>query len=260
MSPRTALITGASAGIGFSLVKAFLSDGYKVVAVARTMGNLEELSVKGDSHDRSLEFIKGDLSNKEGCDRVIENLANKSEINVVIHNVGGARERGSLFSLSDSSWSETMFLNVMQAVLITKGIWKTLISSENPRMLFIGSLVATEPGNFDPHYSAAKAALLNFAKHVAKLGADKQLLVNTVLPGPILTESFAEFVAHTDKERTLNDKSFSLENELISKIPLKRLGHTSDLDEISTFLCSERNKWITGATIKVDGGKSSSIL
>ena len=258
MGSRIALITGASFGLGFGLVKAFLEEGYEVIAVSRTLGDLGELLQTVNSSKVRLQYIKSDLMQQEECERLVSSLAEKEEINVVIHNVGGARQRGTLHSLSARDWIETIQLNLMSSVTLTKGLWKKLATSRSPRILFISSLVALEPGDFDPHYSSAKAGLLNFAKHVARLGASENILSNCLLPGPIVTKSLVNFI---DEQNTLRESvdAKTLEEVLISKIPLKRLGHPSDIAGMALFLCSPENEWITGASIKIDGGKSYSI-
>jgi NAD(P)-dependent dehydrogenase (short-subunit alcohol dehydrogenase family) len=259
MQSRTVLITGASFGIGLSLAKSFLSDGCKVIAVSRSRGGLEDCILQSEDGNSSIEFIAADLSIKCERERVLESLKSELEINVLIHNVGGAIQRGNLLTLDEESWLETFQINVLPAVTLTKGLWTTLVASKDPRVLFIGSLVALEPGHYDPHYSAAKAALLNFSKHVAKLGASKGLLANSLLPGPILTKSLSEFIENSSESDSDKDSQSLLEKELVSRIPLGRLGVPEDLVGIARYLCSQENKWITGSNIKIDGGKSYGI-
>jgi 3-oxoacyl-[acyl-carrier protein] reductase len=259
MRRRTVLITGASKGIGLGLVQAFLDADCNVIALARTKGGLETLRPTTKDARGALEFFPVDLSKSTERQRAVSIFSQKSEIDVIIHNVGGATQRGNLLTLDEDSWVETFQLNVLPAVTITRGLWSKLTSSANARVLFVGSLTSLEPGSFDPHYSAAKAAILNFSKHIAKLGASHGVLCNTLLPGPIRSDSLVDFFEKIDSESASERPSISIERDLVSKIPLGRLGMPSDLEGIAKFLCSEENKWITGANLKVDGGKSMGI-
>ncbi len=258
---RTVVVTGASRGIGAEVCETFAREGARVVAIARGRHDLDLLTEKMKQDSFDLTPVVADVSTRDGCYDAKKSVMEKFDtVDVVVHNAGGANVRGSIHSLRDEDWFETYRSNVMSALWIAQAFWPELKLSTQPRMAFISSTTAQEPGYFDPHYSSSKSALLNFAKHLSRKMSEDGILVNTLLPGPIRTPGLTAGIESMFSDSDRPEDSLQEELSLISsKIPLGKVGTPADVASAVAFLCSGINNWITGATLRIDGGKNLSI-
>jgi 3-oxoacyl-[acyl-carrier protein] reductase len=261
LGKRSVVVTGASRGIGAAICEVFAQEGANVFAVARGELDLNKMCVELSQLGVRVTPVPGDVSTAQGCEDIRREVLQFSDsIDVVVHNAGGAEVRGELESLSDSDWRRTYEVNVMSAFWIAQAFWPDLKLSNQPRIAFVSSTTAQEPGYYDPHYSAAKAALLNFSKHLSTRMGPDSILVNTLIPGPIRTLGLDSNIAKVN-ETDETDEIMVLKElaNLASSIPLGMLGSPVDVANATVFLCSGANNWITGATLRIDGGKSRSV-
>lgn len=229
-----------------------------MAAVARNVPDLESLRASSGSAARNLLVWPSDLSTAIGCDEVVRLVREDLlELDTFVHNVGGPVGRGGFHDLADSSWTETFELNVLSAVRLLRSLLPILRESDQARVVIMSSATAMEPGAFDPHYSAAKAALVNFAKHLGRQAAQDGVLVNCLLPGPIWTEGSSAMLSR--QSVTLSGAPQTVEEELVAGIPQGRIGNPEDVASAALFLGSGANSWITGSKLHIDGGKSRSI-
>ena len=166
------------------------------------------------------------------------------------------------WGLDDADWLESYNLNVMGAVRFTRLAVPLLRESKTPRIINVTSISALQPGTYNPHYAAAKAALLNLSKYLSNILVEDGILVNSVCPGPVYSDSWDRNVERLAEERgiSVDDSRAAIDREEAAKIPLKRIGEGRDVAGLVVFLASDEASWITGSCFHVDGGKYRSIL
>jgi 3-oxoacyl-[acyl-carrier protein] reductase len=259
---RVVLITGASKGIGEATAERLALEGADLAICARGEEPLNALALRlTDSGSNCLPIV-ADVSTEAGVRTCVDmTIGHFGRLDVVIHNAGGASGRGLLSELSDDDWLATYNTNVMALVRLVRHSQKYLSESNQARIVCISSTTAGEPGSHDPHYSGAKAALLNLAKHLSNTLAADGILVNTVSPGPVRTDAWESFVhGLIDSDVRLADVDRrAFESEMASRIPLGCIGESWQVADLVAFLSSSRSAWITGSVFRVDGGKARGI-
>ncbi len=257
---RVVLVTGGSKGIGKTIVERFADEGALVSFCARGKHPLNELAKKIRNSGKDCLPIEADTSTNEGIKLIVKKTIDYfGKIDVVIHNAGGTLVRGVFRDISDEDWMDTYIRNVLTLVRLIKSSQEFLENSDQARIISISSTTATEPGSHDPHYSAAKAALLNLVKHLSNSVASKGILVNSISPGPVYTESLTTFLDEISSKSTNLDFKKSYIESMESRIPLGKLGQGIEIADLVLFLASSRSSWITGSNFRIDGGKSRGI-
>jgi len=246
---RTALVTGASRGIGLAVVKAFVDEGVEVVAGAR--------KVDGDLASLPVQAVAVDLSTPDGPARLAEAAGG---IDILVNNVGAVHPRpGGSASVTDDDWLATLNLDLMSAVRQTRAALPSLIE-RGGAIVTVCSVNATLPDPLVIDYSAAKAACLSFFKSLSKEVGPKGVRVNTVSPGPVATDLWlgkggvAETVAGavgTEPDR--------IEAMAAGDSVTGRFTRPEEVAALVVFLASERVGNLTGADVVIDGGLTRSL-
>ncbi|MBR9791086.1 MAG: SDR family oxidoreductase [Gammaproteobacteria bacterium] len=250
-----AIVTGATAGIGKACVNKLAEQGFAILLVARNAQKLEscvaKLVQKGftDCYFLSLDMYQPDSVNE------IKTWVKQSrfDLTVLVNNAGGAEKSAPLQGLSDDDWYRTFEINVFNVVRMCRELLPLM--GPSGRIINISSVTANEPGHFNPHYSAAKAAQNNFTKHFAQVGAAYGVTVNSVSPGVIETEGWQQ---HMQKSAGGANADAALQqgrDKASGNIPLKRLGLPDEVASVVAFLASEGAAYMTGCDLTVDGGK-----
>ncbi|GGF52425.1 SDR family NAD(P)-dependent oxidoreductase [Alteromonas lipolytica] len=250
-----AIVTGATAGIGKACVYQLAEQGYAILLVARNSqkltGCVAELAQKGFT---DCYFLSLDMYQPESVHEIKTWVEQSNfDLTVLVNNAGGAEKSAPLEGLSDEDWSRTFEINVFNVVRMCRELLPLMGASG--RIINISSVTASEPGHFNPHYSAAKAAQNNFTKHFAQVAAARGVTVNSVSPGVIETEGWQ---AHMQKSAGGASADSALEqgrDKASGNIPLKRLGLPAEVASVVAFLASEGAAYMTGSDITVDGGK-----
>lgn len=252
---RKVVITGAGDGIGRALAFAFAREGAHIAVCARSDGKLHSLSkeVEGDGHL----FHPADLTDLKAIElfhrKVMETMRG---IDVLVNNVGGILRFADFFELTDADWEASFSLNLMPAVRLTRLFISALKKSGAPRIINISSIAAAKPGEAFPHYSAMKAALSNLTGSLAHTLAPHKILVNSVSPGPVWTQSWeneAKIVSDKTGENP-REAQERIKVQMAQMVPLKRMGAPEDVTSLVLFLASDRASWITASNFTVDGG------
>lgn len=241
---KVALITGASGGIGVETVKRFIKNGYFAIGTYNT----DKLSIdnlitdlKKDDLDGYFYAVKVDFSNsKEVDDSIAQIKSNFNHIDVLVNNAGV-----SLYKLitetSDIEYDKVFDVNVKSAFKYAKAFLPKMIERKKGSIIFVSSIWGDVGASMETVYSASKASLIGLTKALAKEVAPSNIRVNCVCPGVIDTKMNAIFTAE-EKE------------EIADEIPLSRFGSAEEIAELIYFLASEKAGYITGQTIKADGG------
>lgn len=257
LSGKTAVVTGASKGIGFAVTKALVEAGAHVVAGARTPGKqLPLLEERGQ-----VSFVSVDLTQPGAAEELIAAATYRGGIDVLVNNVGGASPRpGGLASISDDDWRATWDLNVMAVVRPTRAALPEIERRGGGSIVIVSSISAYHPGPNTYDYCAAKAAVANFAKALSKDLAPKNIRVNSVSPGPVSTERFTEQGGVVDRLAAAKGQTpDEVRAELEASVPTGRFSTADEVADLVVFLASDRAGNITGSDYRIDGGYVATV-
>ena len=251
LTGKVAMVTGASRGLGRAMAHALADEGMYLSVCARTRGALNEAVVELSRAGSAAGFV-GDLTSAEDAQKwVDETVARFGGVDVLVNNAGGARP-GALVELPESAWQEQFDLNLFAPVRMARLCAPHMEKRGGGSIINIGSIYGRESGG-PLTYNASKAALHSFTKMLAREYAPKNIRVNTIAPGSILT-------AGGNWERRFRDNP-AFEKDFIShEMPAGRLGRPEEVAYAVVMLASPRASWITGASIPVDGAQGRSIL
>ena len=238
---KTAVITGASRGIGKAIAIEFARNGYNVLA---NYNNSEkeamELEKMLTEEGYSIKVFKADVSKSSEADAMIEYcLKEFGGLDVLVNNAGISQDK--LFTdITDEDWERMMSVNVTSVFNCSRKALQHMIWEKSGSIINITSMWGETGGSCEVHYSASKAAIIGMTKALAKEVGPSNIRVNAVSPGVIMTDMCAYY-----GEETLN--------ELKEETPLMKLGKPEDIAETVYFL-AEKGNFITGQVIGVNGG------
>ena len=237
LKDKKILITGATGGIGHSLVKKFYELGSIVLATGTNVDKLDKLKqefknikvkpFKLDQHSEIEKFIDSCYTDLDGIDVLINNAG------ITLDNLA--------IRLTDDNWKKVIDINLTSTFLMCKQTIKKMLKKKQGKIINITSIVAHTGNLGQANYAASKAGIIGFSKSLAIEYAKKKININCISPGFIKTEM-------TDK---INEEFKKI---LISKIPSGDLGKGEDIAHCAAFLASEMSDYITGETIHVNGG------
>ena len=231
------LITGATGGIGNALVKKFISLEGNVLATGTNTDKLDDLK----KNFPNIKVKKFDISEHSRIEEFIENVSLElGGLDILINNAGVNSDNLSL-RMKDEEWKKVIDINLTSTFLLSKNSIKKMLKTKYGRIVNITSIVGHTGNLGQANYSAAKSGLIGMSKSLAIEYAKKNITINCVSPGFIvsnMTSSIAEKV-----------KLF-----LTSRIPMGKLGTGEDVSNCVAFLSSEQASYVTGETIHVNGG------
>ena len=231
------LITGATGGIGGALVKKFVSLGGRVCGTGTKSEKLENL--KKDNPD--IKVKKFDLSEHSSIQEFVNTVVSElGGLDILINNAGMNIDNLSL-RMKDEEWKKVIDINLTSTFLISKYSIKNMLKNKFGRIVNITSIVGHTGNLGQSNYSASKSGIIGMSKSLAIEYAKKNITVNCVSPGFIvsnMTDGIAEKV----------------KQDLISRIPMAKLGKAEDVSNCVAFLSSDLASYVTGETIHVNGG------
>ena len=231
------LITGATGGIGGSLVNKFISLNGGVLG---TGTKTEKLNLLQKSNP-SLKILKFDISDHSKIEGFIETAAKElGGLDILINNAGVNVDNLSL-RMKDEEWKKVIDINLTSTFLLSKYAIKKMLKNKFGRIVNITSIVGHSGNLGQSNYSASKAGIIGMSKSLAIEYAKKNITVNCVSPGFIVS----------DMTSSLPEK---VKEQLTSRIPMARLGNGDDVSNCVAFLSSDTTSYITGETIHVNGG------
>ena len=240
LSGKVALVTGASRGIGKAIALHLGELGAEVVVnFSSSEEGANEVVKTIKSIGRKSYKIKFDVSDEDSVNNSINNIVKESgSIDILVNNAGITRD-SLLMRMKSSQWDDVLNTNLKGVFLCTKYASKFMLKQRSGKIINITSIVGLIGNPGQANYSAAKAGVIGFTKTCAKEFASRGVNVNAIAPGFIETEM-------TEKLNT---------DEILKMIPLKKLGQTKQIAELSGFLASSSaSDYITGQTISIDGG------
>jgi 3-oxoacyl-[acyl-carrier protein] reductase len=237
----TALVTGASKGIGAAIARALADDGWNVGVNYRSdkAGADETVKAIEEGGGKAL-AVHADITNGDSKALIAEVEEGLGPVLALVNNAGVARD-GLALQLSDEDWDVVIGTNLSPAFKLTRDALRGMIKARYGRVVNITSVVGTKANVGQSNYAAAKAGLIGMTKTIAAEVARRGVTVNAVAPGFIATDMTAELPA----------------DEIAKVIPARRLGTPEDVAAAVRFLASEDAGYVTGTTLYVDGGISA---
>ena len=233
MPPRTALITGASRGIGLACAQALASAGTRVILAARDAAKLEAASAA--IPDSS--WVTIDLSSQ---DSIKEAFAKAGPVDILVNNAAVTKD-GLALRMKKDDWDAVLATNLTGAFLAVQQVMQGMMKQRWGRIINISSIVGETGNPGQANYVASKAGLIGLTKSLAQEIASRNITVNAIAPGFI----------DTDMTAALSEE---LKQNMLGHIPLKRFGKPEDVAAAVKFLASEEAGYITGAVLNVNGG------
>ena len=246
LNNKNFLVVGSSRGIGLEISKELITEGAYVVTTGRNTSD-ELKNILGKFSDQC-NFFEGDLtldSNREFLLNYVD--LNTQDLHGIIFNIGGVK-KNSDFKDDRSQWEWYLNINLLTIVSLVE-LFKNHIIKSRGSMIFIGSIASKEYLEAPTAYSAAKSSINIFSKDLCHQLGQYGVRINTIHPGNILFKdgNWAKKI----------DENPNLEKEYIRKVvPLQKFGTTTDIAKTVSFLLSDDAKFITGASITVDGGQT----
>jgi 3-oxoacyl-[acyl-carrier protein] reductase len=239
LTGRTALVTGASRGIGEAIARRLAGTGALVICAARNLENVERVAAEIVSSGGNASAVQLDITSDDVRDRIRAVIA-QQPIDILVNNAG-ITDDDLFLRMKPEAWTSVLRTNLDPAFHITQEVLKKMFRARWGRVINISSVVALSGNPGQVNYAASKAALIGFTKSLALEIGSRNVTVNAVAPGFIRT---AMTDGMTDEARTT----------LESRIALRRLGTPDDVAYAVTFLASEQAAYITGTVMNVSGG------
>ncbi len=241
MTKRTALITGASRGIGLACAKALAAAGHKVVLAARNLDKLEEAAAEIRLTGGEALVVTIDLSSPESIQEAVKKaIAEAGPIHILVNNAGVTKD-GLSMRMKLDDFTSVIQTNLTGAFLCAQGVMPGMMKERWGRIINIASVVGEMGNAGQANYVSSKAGLIGLTKSLAQELASRNITVNAVTPGFI----------ETDMTAVLSDE---VKEKMLNVIPLKRFGKPEDIAAAVAFLAGENSSYITGHVLKVNGG------
>jgi 3-oxoacyl-[acyl-carrier protein] reductase len=256
MSNSVAIVTGASQGIGRATAIRLARDFSSLVLIARDEAYLQETAQKAKSFGAESLVLPLDLREPASPDKIVnEALSRFGRIDAVV-NIAGAVPQIDLLEMTDSQWDDGMALKFHGARRLTIRAWDALKASRGSVVLLSG-LAAWDPKPGFAAVAAINAAIIALAKAFAEQGIKDGVQVNSVSPGAVMTGRRRSFFEHWAPEHHLTVE------EAIKKYPeesgISRFGEPEEIADLFAYLLSPAAKWMTGASLRMDGGEFKGI-
>ena len=244
---RRALISGSSRGLGRAIAEAFAEAGADLVLVGRDAEALKQAQKELAVFTHRVEVIAADMGVPEDAERMCQTaLAQHGPIDILVNNVGGRRVDVATEDMAVDEWLKFMDLNLTSAFITTKLIGGAMLPRRYGRVINVSSIAGAIAfkGIHGRHYETSKAALVGFTRAVAADWAPHGVTVNTIAPGPFLT----------DPNRRWFRERPGFEEDIRSMIPVGRIGRPEEIGPLALYLASEASSYMTGAVLTIDGG------
>jgi NAD(P)-dependent dehydrogenase (short-subunit alcohol dehydrogenase family) len=250
LSGRTAVVTGASRGIGLAVTQGLVAEGVHVTAGAlKSSPDLDELAGAGLAR-----VVEVDLADPGGPARLV--AAAGDRIDILVNNVGAAPARpGGFREISDEDWQASLTINLMAAVRTTRAALPVMLAAGKGAIVTVSSVNAFLPDPAVMDYSAAKAALANFCKSLSKEVGPHGIRVNTISPGPVATDLWlGDHGVAATVSRATGASAQDVQNQAAHQSVTGRFSRPEEVADLVLILASDRTANVTGANITIDGG------
>ena len=256
LSGKVALVSGSTAGIGLAIVKELAEAGAQVVLNGRSAATVEQALRSVGARARTIGFV-GDLADAATCAALV---AKHPRVDVLVNNLGVYAVQ-DFFATPDEEWTRFFETNVLSGVRLARAYAPGMVERGWGRVVFISSESGLNIPTDMIHYGFTKTAQLAVARGLAKRLAGTGVTVNSVLPGPTLTEGVAEMLADT-MEKTGQTVEAAAADFVKARRPSSIIQRAATVEEVAhmvVYVCSPQASATTGAALRVDGGVVDTI-
>ncbi len=246
LSGKVAIVTGAGSGLGKAMALGLAQAGADVAVCARTVETIEavagEIRVAGP---RAL-AVPADVRDGKQIDRMIEKTLDEfGKIDVLVNNAGGHFAKDPL-ELSEKGWNAILKENLTSVFLFSQAVAKIMQKQKSGSIISNSSVSGIGSYSINASYGTAKAGIISLTKTLAAALALDNVRVNAILPGLMATETVMPF--------------YNSRPEMLARVPMRRYGDPEEVVGATVFLASDASTYVTGSTIVVDGGLTSSLF
>lgn len=238
---KVALVTGASRGIGRAIALELARKGAYVVGTATTPEGVASISELFKEEHLSGEGALLNVLEQSNVDELMSRLSEANQSPSILINNAGVTADNLMLRMEDDEWYRVIETNLNSVYRLIKACLKPMFRARWGRIINIGSVVGSSGNSGQSNYTAAKAGVVGLSKSLAQEMGSRGITVNVVAPGFI----------QTDMTAALPDM---VREEMLKRIPMKRMGQVEDVAEVVCFLASDSANYITGETIHVNGG------
>lgn len=241
LKDKVAVVTGASRGIGKSISLALARQGAKIVAFDITLTGMEQLLAEIKALGSEGIAVEGNVTATADTEKLVDQaVAAYGRIDILVNNAGITRD-GLLMRMKDEDWDAVLNVNLKGAFLCTRAVSKVMTKQRCGRIINIASVVGQMGNAGQANYCASKAGLMGLTRSNARELAKRNITVNAVAPGFIVS----------DMTDALPEK---VRQEMAAQIPLERFGSADDIANAVVFLATDASAYITGQVLAVNGG------
>ncbi len=250
---RTALVAGASDGIGKGIALRFAKEGVNLALCARSEDLLEAVAEEARSHGVKVVARAVDAFDGKAVAEAVNSAGEElGAIDILVNTIGGSTKVGPLVDIEDDDWLASMNLNLLSCARFARAVIPGMQERQWGRVVFFSTIGAQQvtpaPANLFVEYGTSKSAVIAMTKYASEHVAKDNVLVNCICPGAVITpRSWGGAVPQDFVEAR------------IEMTPMGRLGSVDEIADLALFLSSERCTYITGTAIPIDGGNSRAI-
>jgi len=250
LAGKVAIVTGAGKGIGRAIALGLAQAGADVVVAARTTADIDEVAAEIEGTGGKALAVPTDVRNVDQVTSLLgKTIASFGRVDILVNNAGGYFI-APVLDLSPRGWEGVLKENLDNVFICCKVIGEPMVKQKAGSIINISSVSGFGPYPGAAHYAAAKAGIISLTKTLAVEWATYNVRVNSIAPGFVETPATATFWQQNPKHR----------QAILQKVPLGRLGKPEDIAGTAIFLASEASAYVTGETIVVSGGLTTTVF
>ncbi len=254
LSGKTALVTGSTSGIGHAIAKGLASAGASVVVNGRTQAKVDAAvaALAKAVPDSKVRGIAADVSTAAGCKALVAALP---DVDILINNAGIFEPRG-FFDIPDADWARFFEVNVMSGVRLSRAYLKGMLKRNWGRIVFISSESALNIPKEMIHYGVTKTAQLALSRGLAEMTRGTAVTVNSVLPGPTMSEGVETFVKDLAKQngQSVEEAASQFVKKFRPTSLLQRFASVEEIANMVVYVSSKEASATNGAALRAEGG------
>ncbi len=256
---KIAVVAASTKGLGKAIATSLAAEGATIILNGRHKQNIHDAIDDIKKSTGQTPFaVQADVTQPEDIERLFDEVVNRfGTVHILVSNAGGP-PAGGFMEFNDEQWSKAVDLNLMSTVRLIRKAMPIMQKQNWGRIVNVTSITVKQPADNLLLSNAVRAAVIGLAKTISRDLARDNVLINNIAPYYVSTKRIDYLMEETAAKRGIT-KEAALQN-IIKEIPMGRLGTPEEFGDFVAFLCSERNSYVTGATIQFDGGAYRGML